>query len=55
MAELDRKFAELGQDFGPVRLYLLGFCLILAQFAYFSIVFTKNFRNFELDGENQLS
>ena len=39
LAELDRKFAELGQDFGPVRLYLQGFCLILAQFAYFSIVF----------------
>ena len=34
MAELDRKIAELGKDFGPVRLYLQGFCLILAQLAY---------------------
>ena len=32
MAELDRKFAELGQDFGPVRLYLQGFCLKFPKF-----------------------
>ena len=42
LAEILRKrkiLAELGQDFGQVRVYLQGFCLILAQFAYFSIVF----------------
>ena len=55
MAELDRKIAELGQDFGPVRQYLQGFCLILAQLANFCKVFVENVRNFELDGENQLS
>ena len=31
LAELDRKTAELVQYFVPVRLYLQGFCLILAQ------------------------
>ena len=39
MAELDRKIAELGQDFGQVRVYLQGFCLTLAQLAYFCDVF----------------
>ena len=33
------KIAELGQDFGPVGLYLQGFCLIRAQLAYFCKVF----------------
>ena len=39
MSELARKIAELGQDFGPVRLHWQGFCLILAQFANFFLVF----------------
>ena len=39
LAELDGKIAELSQDFGPVRLYLQGFCLILAQLGYFCKVF----------------
>ena len=45
-SELEEKFgwvrqktAELGQDFGPVRLYLQSFCLIRAQLAYFFKVF----------------
>ena len=39
LPELDRKIAELGQDSGPVKLYLQGFCLIRAQLAYFFKVF----------------
>ena len=39
MAELDGKIAELGQDFGPVMLYLQGFCLIMAQLGYFLLGF----------------
>ena len=32
LAELDRKIAELGQDFGPVRLYLGSVGLFLQDF-----------------------
>jgi len=32
LAELDGKITELGQDFGPVRLYFQGFCLKLPKF-----------------------
>ena len=50
MAELYGKIAELGQEFGPVKLYLQLFCLILAELGYICKVFVYNFRNFELVG-----
>ena len=39
LAELDRKFAELGEDFGPVRLYLQGFLLDLSSVSLFLQIF----------------
>ena len=32
LAELDWKIGDLGQDFGPVRPDLLGFCLKILKF-----------------------
>ena len=39
MAELDRKIAELDRKIAELGQNLQGFCLILAQLAYFCKVF----------------